>query len=121
VLEAAAWGIDREALAVAQQAVAEEIDPEDLAEAQQAAAEIAREALAVAQQAAEEVDPEDLAEAQQAVEIGVPLGVGPEDSTDQAHAPTAAGVPPAWALEEAASVVAAAVAVEGGGRHGRRT
>lgn len=103
--EAATWGIDREALAEAQQAVAEEIDREDLAEAQQGAAEI---------------DPEDLAEAQQAVEIGVPLGVGPEDSTDQAHVPTAAGVPPAWALEEAASV-AAAVAVEGGGRHGRRT
>ena len=84
-----------------------EIDREDLAEAQQGAAV--------------EIDPEDLGEAQQAVEIGVPLGVGPEDSTDQAHAPTAAGVPPAWALEEAASAVAAAVAVEGGGRHGRRT
>ena len=93
MLEAAAWGIDREALA-------EAIDREALAEA---------------------IDPEDLVEARQVVEAGVHLGVGPEDSTDQAHAPTAAEVPPAWALEEAASVVAAAVAVEGGGRHGRQT
>jgi hypothetical protein len=54
-------------------------------------------------------------EAQRAVGTGVHLGVAPEGSTDQAHAPAAAEVPPAWDLEV---VVAAAVAVvaDGGGR-----
>jgi hypothetical protein len=75
----------------------------------------------------EAIEGEDLAEAQQAVETGVHLGGAPEGTTDQAHAPTAAEVPPAWeaVLAAAAAVVAvavaAAVAVGGGGRHGRRT
>jgi hypothetical protein len=75
----------------------------------------------------EAIEGEDLAEAQQAVETGVHLGGAPEGTTDQAHAPTAAEVPPAWeAVLAAAAAVAAvavvvAVAVDGGGRHGRRT
>jgi hypothetical protein len=103
VPQEAVWAIDPEDLA-------EAIDPEDLAEA---------------------IEGEDLAEAEQtvrgagifrgaaAVETGVHLGVDPEGSTDQAHAPTAAEVPPAWDLEVAAAAVA--VGVDGGGRHGRRT
>jgi hypothetical protein len=106
VLEAADWAIDREDLA-------EVIDPQDLVEA------IDREDLAEVidpQDLVEAIDPEDLAEARQAVETGVHLGVDPEVSTDRAHAPAAAGVPPAWDLEAEAAAVAEAV--EGGGRHG---
>ena len=89
--EEAVWAIDPERLA-------EVIDLEDLAEA---------------------IEGEDLAEAQQAVETGVDLRVDPEGTTDQAHAPTAAEVPPAW--EAAAVAVAAVVAADGGGKHGRQT
>ena len=68
---------------------------------------------------------EELAEVQQAVETVVQLGVDPEGSTDQAHAPTAAEVPPVWDLEVVAAaavgVAAAVAAADGGGRHGRRT
>ncbi len=72
----------------------------------------------------EAIEGEDLAEVQQAVETEVPLGVGPEGTAVQAHAPTAAEVPPAWDLEVEAVAAVAAVAVaaaDGGGRHGRRT
>jgi hypothetical protein len=75
----------------------------------------------------EAIEGEDLAEAQQAVETGVDLRVDPEGTTDQAHAPTAAEVPPAWDLEVAAAaaaevaVAAVAAAADGGGRHGRQT
>jgi hypothetical protein len=60
-----------------------------------------------------------------AVETGVLLGGDPEGTTDQALAPTAAEVPPAWDLEVAAAAAVAVAAVvaaaDGGGRHGRRT
>jgi hypothetical protein len=77
----------------------------------------------------EAIEGEDLAEAPQAVETGVDLRVDPEGTTDQAHAPTAAEVPPAWDLEVAVAVAAAAevagaavaAAADGGGRHGRQT
>jgi hypothetical protein len=94
---------------------------EELAEA------IAAEELAEAIEGgelAEAIEEEDSAEVQQAVETVVHLGVDPEGSTDQAHAPTAAEVPPAWDLEVVAAAVAVVVAVaaaDGGGRHGRRT
>ena len=107
VLEAAAWAIEGEepAEAIAAEELAEAIDPEGSVEA---------------------IEGEDLAEAQQAVETGVHLGVDPEGTTDQAHAPTAAEVPPAWDLEvvaaaAAAAAAAVAAAADGGGRHGRRT
>ena len=77
---------------------------------------------------------EELAEAEQTVpgvgifrgtaagETGVHLVVDPEASMDQAHAPAAVEVPPAWDLEVwDLEVAAAPVAVDGGGRHGRRT
>jgi hypothetical protein len=105
-------------LAEAIDPVVEAIDPEELVEARQAVEAIDPEDSVEVRQAVEAIDPEDLVEARQAVETGVHLGVDPAGSTDQAHAPAAAGVPPAWDLEAAA---AAAVAVEGGGRHGRRT
>jgi hypothetical protein len=94
--------------------LAEAIDPEELAGALDP------------EELAEAIEGEELAEAQQAVETGVHLGVGPEGTTGQALAPTAAEVPRAWDLEvAAAAAVAAAVAVaaaaDGGGRHGRRT
>jgi hypothetical protein len=115
VLEAAAWAIEGEAAAWA-------IEGEELAEA------IEGEELAEAidpEVSAEAIEGEELVEAQEAVGTGVHLGVDPEGSTDQAHAPTAAEVPPAWDLEvvAAAAVAAAAVAAaaDGGGRHGRRT
>ena len=63
VLEAAAWAMEGEELA-------EAIAVEELAEA---------------------IEEEGSAEVQQAVETVVHLGVDPEGSTDQAHAPTAAG------------------------------
>jgi hypothetical protein len=74
----------------------------------------------------EAIEGEDLAEAQQAVETGVDLRVDPEGTTDQAHAPTAAEVPPAWDLAVAAAAAAevagaAVAAADGGGRHGRQT
>jgi hypothetical protein len=77
----------------------------------------------------EAIEGEDLAEAPQAVETGVDLRVDPGGTTDQAHAPTAAEVPPAWDLEVAVAVAAAAevagaavaAAADGGGRHGRQT
>ena len=57
-----------------------------------------------------------------AVETGVHLEVDLEGSADQAHAPAATGAPPAWDLEVwDLEVAAAPVAVDGGGRHGRRT
>jgi hypothetical protein len=95
-----------------------EMDPEEEA--------IEGEDLAEALDPVEAIEGEDLAEAQQVVETGVHLGVDPEGTTDQAHAPTAAEVPPAWGLEvvAAAAVAAAAAAVaaaDGGGRHGRQT
>jgi hypothetical protein len=97
VLEAAAWVLHPEDLA-------EAIDPER--------------GLAVA------IDLEGgLAEARQALETGVHLGVAPEGSTDQAHAPTAAEVRPAWDLEVVVAPVvaaAAAVAAADGGRHGKQ-
>jgi hypothetical protein len=98
VLEEEAWAIDRGVLA-------EAIDleePEGLAEA---------------------IEGEDLAEALEAVETGAHLGEEPEDTTDQAHAPTAAEVLPAWDLAEAAAAAAVTdvAAADGGGRHGRRT
>jgi hypothetical protein len=52
-----------------------------------------------------------------AVETGMPLEGAREDSTDQAHAPTAAAAPRAWALEvvaAAAGVAAAGVVAAGG-------
>jgi hypothetical protein len=98
------------------------LDPEDLVEA------IEPEELAEAiegEELAEAIEGEELAEAQEVVGTGVHLGVDPEGSTDQAHAPAAAEVPPAWDLEVVAVAVVAAVAVaaaaDGGGRHGRRT
>ena len=90
---AAAWAIAGEELA-------EAIEPEELAEA---------------------IEPEELAEAQQAVETGVHLGADREGSTDQAHAPAAAEVPPAWDLEVVAAAAAVAAVADGGGRHGRQT
>ena len=80
------------------------------------------------EESAEAHEGEELAEAEQtvpgagifrgaaAVETEVHLVVDPEGSTDLAHAPAAVEVPPAWDLE----VAAAPVAVDGGGRHGRR-
>jgi hypothetical protein len=68
----------------------------------------------------EAIEGEALAEAQEAVETGVHLGGGLEGTTDQAHAPTAAEVPPAWELEVVAAAVVAAAA-DGGGSYGRRT
>jgi hypothetical protein len=85
------------------------------------------------------VDPEDLAEAGQIVRgaaifrgaavggTGMHLEEDPEGTAVQAHARIAAEVPPAWeaAVLAVAGAVAAAgavvVAVDGGGRHGRRT
>jgi hypothetical protein len=93
-VQAAVWAIDPEDLG-------EAIEGEDSAEAQQRTVEgveIVRGAVAV--------------------ETEVHLGVDPEDSMDQAHAPAAAEVPRAWDLEVA---VAVAAVVDGGGRHGRRT
>lgn len=84
------------------------------------------------EESAEAHEGEELAEAEQAgvgifrgaaaVETGEHLGVDPEGSTDQAHAPAATEVHPAWDLEVWDLEVAAAapVAVDGGGRHGRR-
>jgi hypothetical protein len=90
------------------------LDPEDWVEA------IEPEELA------EAIEGEELAEAQEVVGTGVHLGVDPEGSADQAHAPAAAEVPPAWDLEVVVAVavvaaVAVAAAADGGGRHGRRT
>lgn len=85
---------------------------------------IDREDLVEARRAVEAIDPEDLGEARQAVETGAHLGVDPEGSTDRAHAPTAAEVPPAWvvvAAAVAAAAAAVAAAADGGGRHARRT
>jgi stage III sporulation protein SpoIIIAA len=48
----------------------------------------------------EAIEGEDLAEAQEAVETGVHLVEAPEGTTDQAHAPTAAEVPPALSFAE---------------------
>jgi hypothetical protein len=86
---------------------------------------IDREDLAEATDPEEPEGPGELVEAivveAQAVETVVHLGAGQEGTTEQAHAPTAAEVPPAWDLE--AVVAAAAVAVvaaDGGGRHGRQ-
>jgi hypothetical protein len=45
----------------------------------------------------------------------MPLVAGIRDSTDQAHAPAAAAVPPAWDLAVVAAVAQAAV-VDGGGK-----
>jgi hypothetical protein len=99
------------------------IEAEDLAEAPD------REGLA------EAIAGEDLVEAQ-ALGLGMFRGAATveaggahsgedlEDSADQAHAPAAVEVPPAWDREVVAGLaVAAAVAaaVEGGGRHGRQT
>jgi hypothetical protein len=55
-----------------------------------------------------------------AAETGMPSGADPEGTADQAHAPAVAEVPPAWDLEVVAAAAVAA-AVDGGGRHGRRT
>lgn len=77
---------------------------------------------------AEAIEREDSAEAEQVREAGIVRGaaavgtrvhsvVDPEGLVDQAHAPAAAEVPPAWDLEVAADVAAA----EGGGRHERQT
>ena len=101
VLEAAAWAIEGEepAEAIAAEELAEAIDPEGSVQA---------------------IEGEELAEAQEAVETAAHLGVDPEGSADQAHAPTAAEVPPAWDLEVVAAAAVAAAA-DGGGRHGRRT
>ena len=85
------------------------IDPEDLGEA------IEGEDSAEAQRTVEGVE---IVRGAVAVETEVHLGVDPEDSMDQAHAPAAAEVPRAWDLEVA---VAVAAVVDGGGRHGRRT
>jgi hypothetical protein len=84
---------------------------------------------------AEAIEQEDLVEAEQiapeagifraaAAETGMPSEGAPEGTADRAHAPRAAEVPPAWDLEVAVGLAAAAVAavaVDGGGRHGRRT
>ena len=97
----AVWAIGQEdvAEAIEREDVAEAIEQEDLAEAEQVReAGIVREAAGV--------------------ETGVHLVVDPEGLADQAHAPAATEVLPAWDLEVA---VAAVAAVEGGGRHERRT
>jgi hypothetical protein len=103
VVEVGAWVIEGEDLAptIAAEGLVEAIEEEDLVEAEQIAqgAGIFRAAAA---------------------ETGMPLGEDPEGTTDQAHAPTAAAVPPVWDLEVAAAAAAVA-AVDGGGRHGKRT
>jgi hypothetical protein len=110
VLEAAAWAIEGEpAEAIAAEELAEAIAAEELAEA------------IVPEGSVQAIEGEELAEAQEAVETAAHLGVDPEGSADQAHAPTAAEVPPAWDLEVVAAAAAVAAAADGGGRHGRRT
>jgi hypothetical protein len=103
VLEAAAWAIEEEDLApvIGAEDLAEAIEGEDLAEVEPT------------------VRGAGIFRAAAAVETGMHLGADPEATTDQAHAPTAAEVPRAW---EAAGVAvgAAAVAVDGGGKHGKR-
>jgi hypothetical protein len=108
VAEEAVWGIEGEELAeaIVLEAAAWAIEGEVLVEA---------------------IEAEELAEEQQAVETGMHLGVAPEGTTDRAHAPAVAEVPPAWDLEVVAAVAVAAAAaavaaaVDGGGRHGRQT